>query len=166
MQEKLSAMMDGEWNDQDIDRLIASLNEDEDCASCWREFHLISDAMRERPALSPDFMSRFSDRLDAEPIVVAPGAMRRKQQPVRRRWVAMSMAASIVIVGATAWYVTRSANSQQMAAPYVAVNQPAAQDEADVSPYLVAHQDVLGNPGFAHRAVILTEAEAEKPTVH
>jgi sigma-E factor negative regulatory protein RseA len=111
-------------------------------------------------------MSRFSDRLDAEPIVVAPGAMRRKQQPLRRRWVAMSMAASLVIVGATAWYVTRSADPHQMATPYVAVNQPAAQDESDVSPYLVAHQDVLGNPGFTHRAVILTEAEAEKPTVH
>jgi sigma-E factor negative regulatory protein RseA len=165
MQEKLSAMMDSELSDRDLDALIASMNEDDDAAECWHHYHLISDALSGQPAVSGDFMARFAERFDAEPVVLAPGAMRARPAAVKRHWVALSMAASVALVSATAWYVSQPAVNPQ-AAPYVAVNEPAQQADSDINPYLVAHQDVLGNPGFNHRAVILTEADAERKTAH
>jgi len=162
-------MMDGEWADEDIDRLIAAIDEDESCESCWREFHLISDALNRRPIMSDDFMARFHEQFAAEPTVIAPRALRhRRLQVVGKRWVAISMAASVVLVGATAFYVNRSAAvTAPSVGAQIAVNQaPMRPAEVDVNPYLVAHQDVIGNPGLVHRAVILTEAEAEQPVVH
>ena len=168
MQEKLSAMMDGEWDDQDIDRLLAAIDEDESCGSCWREFHLISDALNQRPPMSDGFMARFQEQFAAEPTVIAPRALRHRRHSVGRRWVAISMAASVVLVGATAFYVNRNAAvTTPVIESQIAVNQvPMRPIESDVNPYLVAHQDVIGNPGLTHRAVILTEAEAEQPKAH
>jgi len=169
MQEKLSAMMDGEWDDQELDRLLAAIDEDESCESCWREFHMISDALNQRPLMSDCFMERFRAQFDAEPTMIAPRALRhRRMHGVSRRWVAISMAASVVLVGATAFYVNRSAAvTTPVIESQIAVNQaPMRPVESDVNPYLVAHQDVIGNPGLMHRAVILTEAEAEQPKAH
>ncbi|PHV11578.1 sigma-E factor negative regulatory protein [Chitinimonas sp. BJB300] len=169
MQEKLSAMVDGEWDDHELDKLIAAIDDDEDCATAWRDYHLISDAFNQQPVLSDNFLANFSARLEAEPVVLAPSAMRRRSVMPRKQWAALSVAASVVLVSATAWYVDRG---QGVAAPMVvtdmhaAANQPVVSTrEADaVNPYLQAHQALVGNPGFNHRPVMLTGAEAERVT--
>lgn len=175
MQEKLSAMMDGEWDEHEFAALIAAIDEDDECASNWREFHLISDVMRQQQPMSADFMSRFCERFEDEPVVLAPGAMRRRSGRVNPRWVALSMAASVVLVSATAFYVSRGQGVSavpmvaQVAAnqPQVGVQQVGVPSDADVdvNPYLLAHQAMVGNPGFSHRPVILTGAEAERASV-
>lgn len=169
MQEKLSAMVDGEWDDHELDKLIAALDEDEASAGAWRDYHLISDALNQQPLLSDNFLANFTARLDAEPVVLAPSAMRRRAMKPRKQWMALSMAASVVLVSATAWYIDRG----QGVTSAVVVNdlQPAANQPlvatraADtVNPYLQAHQALVGNPGFNHRPVVLTGAEAERVT--
>ncbi|WP_051318797.1 sigma-E factor negative regulatory protein [Chitinimonas koreensis] len=168
MQEKLSAMLDGEWDDHELEAMLAAIDREEGCAEAWRDYHLISDAMNRRPMLSDNFLANFSARLDAEPIVLAPAALRRRSLAPRKHWVALSMAASVALVSATAWYVGRGQAGgvpQLETELRVAANQPsqAARPAADeVNPYLVAHQALVGNPGFNHRPVILTGAEAER----
>ncbi|GAB3249991.1 sigma-E factor negative regulatory protein [Chitinimonas naiadis] len=173
MQEKLSALMDGEWDDHELEKLIAAMDQDE-ASSSWRDYHLIGDAMNQRAVLSDDFMANFSARLDAEPAILAPNALRRRGFVPGKRWVAMSMAASVVLVSATAWYVAGSMPGSSVVTPSqlatasslpVAANQAAQPVADDLNPYLVAHQTMLGNPGFNHRAVILTGAEAERAVV-
>ncbi|SFZ72521.1 sigma-E factor negative regulatory protein [Chitinimonas taiwanensis] len=166
MQEKLSAMVDGEWDDHELEKLIASIDQDESCAQAWHDYHLISDAMRQQPVVSDCFLAKFSARLEAEPVVLAPSALRRRPAAPRKQWVALSMAASVALVSATAWYVGRAQGGSLPAAELqVAANQPApraAQNVDALNPYLQAHQAMVGNPGFSHRPVILTGAEAER----
>ncbi|WP_269533370.1 sigma-E factor negative regulatory protein [Chitinimonas sp. BJYL2] len=164
MQDKVSAMMDGEWDDHELDAVLQSMKQDPDCADSWQTYHLIGDAMNACPGLPDDFMDRFSARLADEPAILAPNAMRRPHRAMPgKRWVAVSMAASVALVSATAWYVGGARGvavspTQMVAAPMKA---PRVQGEA-VNPYLVAHQAMLGNPGYVHRPVILSGAEAER----
>lgn len=170
MQEKLSALMDGEWDDHELEQLIAAMDQD-DFTTAWRDYHMIGDAMNQRDVLSGDFLTNFSARLDAEPAILAPNALRRRGFVPGRRWVALSMAASVALVSATAWYVVGGMSGNGEMAPAqlanasnlpVAANQAAQPVSDELNPYLVAHQTMLGNPGFSHRAVILTGAEAER----
>lgn len=173
MQEKLSAMMDGEWDEREFADLIAAMDEDDECAGNWHSFHLISDVMKQQQPMSGDFMSRFSERFEAEAVVLAPNALRRRNGRVSPRWVALSMAASVALVSATAFYANRGAQGD--AAPAivaVAANQPQAQPvqnvDLEANPYLLAHQAMIGYPGYptiSHRPVILTGAEAERAAV-
>ncbi|NOY63369.1 MAG: sigma-E factor negative regulatory protein [Gammaproteobacteria bacterium] len=41
----VSSMVDDELNDADISQLIQRLNDDEEMQRCWRDYHLISDAL-------------------------------------------------------------------------------------------------------------------------
>lgn len=171
MQEKLSAMVDGEWDDHELEKLIAAIDQDESFAEAWHDYHLISDALKQQPVLSDNFLANFSAKLDAEPVVLAPSAMRRRSVAPRRQWVALSMAASVALVSATAWYVGRGQGvTTPMASSelQVAANQPlsVAVPADAVNPYLQAHQALVGNPGFGHRPVILTGAEAERAVAH
>ncbi|MEH6459508.1 sigma-E factor negative regulatory protein [Chitinimonas sp. JJ19] len=172
MQEKLSAMVDGEWDDHELDALMASISQEEG-ADAWRDYHLIGDAMNQRSVLSGDFMANFSTRLEQEPAILAPNAMRRRVAVPHKRWVALSMAASVVLVSATAWYVSSARGLTVPGTPagneLLAANQPikvAPQVVEEVNPYLFAHQAMSGNPGFSHKPVILTGAEAERAVGH
>lgn len=168
MQEKISAMLDGEWDDQELAQLMASIEDEEtESSSCWQTYHLIGDAMNQRCGLSGQFMANFSARLESEPVILAPNALRRRRLPVpARRWVAFSVAASVALVSATAWYAGGNQIMNQpaggVAQVVVAANQPS--QTAEQNPYLLAHQAMVGNPGFSHRPVILTGAEAERIT--
>ncbi|MFC4159199.1 sigma-E factor negative regulatory protein [Chitinimonas lacunae] len=162
MQEKLSAMIDGELDDHELDALLSALDEED--SRDWDTCHLIGDALNQHSVLSSDFMERFSARLDAEPIVIAPAAIKRRRQLPRRRWVALSMAASVAFVSATAWYVGRPALSHD-AETIVSANAPVATPvlrEAVDNPYLAAHQSLVGSTTVLHRPVILTGQEAER----
>jgi sigma-E factor negative regulatory protein RseA len=162
MQEKLSALMDGELDEHEFAQLLADIDKDEACATQWHHYHLISDAMKGQTMMSADFMDRFSARLEAEPVVITPRALRRRVPLASPRWVALSMAASVVLVSATAWYVGREVPAAGMPTELqLAANQPRAAD-VEVNPYLLAHQAMSGNPGFSHKPVILTGAEAER----
>ncbi|WP_374356980.1 sigma-E factor negative regulatory protein [Chitinimonas sp.] len=161
MQEKFSAMIDGELDEREFAELMAEFDADDECAEQFGQYQLISDALSGQAMMSDDFMSRFSARLEQEPVVLAPHAMRRPRT-LDRRWVALSMAASVALVSATAWYVGHGQIYAAPAEATVAANQ--VMSEADASPYLLAHQAMVGNPGFYHKPVILTGAEAERHT--
>lgn len=169
MQDKISALIDGELPANELDGLLTQLAQSPDNRKAWRDYQLISDAIANQQAapVSIDFMQRFSDRLEREPIVVAPAALRRQRPKLpKRHLVAMSMAASIALVSATAWYVNRSAIPGAMPNETVITvakaSRPASSVSADtVSPYLAAHQSLVGGFSTARRPVILTGAEAE-----
>jgi sigma-E factor negative regulatory protein RseA len=61
----------------------------------WRLYHLISDAMQDTPVLSAGFAARVSEKLAAEPTVVAPN--RLEAQP--RAWFALPTAAAASLAG-------------------------------------------------------------------
>jgi sigma-E factor negative regulatory protein RseA len=148
--EQISAFADGELSDAQADVVLASLRTEQGLAA-WNAYHLIGDAARSDEtavAMSPDFFSKFSARLDAEPTIIAPAHADRQQQvratagkPMMRRFaipaLALSLAAAIVIIlqpqpaavvatGTAATGVVTAATSTPASTPQTASNAPAA----------------------------------------
>lgn len=79
--ESISAMTDGELSDAQLDSLLASLNEAES-KDAWEIYHQIGDVLRSEELAIPfsaDFSQRFSEKLNAEPVILAPAAMQKSK---------------------------------------------------------------------------------------
>ena len=164
MKDKLSALMDGELDDKSAAEVIEQLGRDPEATQTWRTYQLISDAMRESQLLSSDFTARLSERLAAEPTVLAPRAMHRAPQ----RWFAVSAAASVVAaVGLVGWLAF--APQPQLSPPVAAVQAPPEKPNTIPMPtaandYLLAHQGFsprLSLQGMAPYVRTVSEQTAE-----
>jgi sigma-E factor negative regulatory protein RseA len=131
MNERISALMDGELDDQAAAELIQALGAQREALGTWRVYHLISDAIRENQPLP--------DRIGA---------------PARpRRRVALPIAASLAAVSLVGWLAF--APQQEAAQPQVAQAVPAPTAPGPVAvplptatgDYLLAHQGV--SPRFS-----------------
>lgn len=112
--------MDGELEDSAAESLFKTLSNEAELRRTWDAFHLIGDALRRAPELSPDFSRRVMDCLADEPTVLAPFSAQR--QPRATRFF-VPLAASIMGIGAVAW-VAQSLNQPEPAP--VALSTPAA----------------------------------------
>ena len=145
MKSKISAMMDGELRDAELGESLQALRNEAEALETWRQYHLISDALRDTRVLSSGFSERFASRLEQEPAILAPVALPRAAERGRYRH-ALAIAASIAgvaMVGAIAY--TQFPDSPQFAlAPS---KTPAAQPDVarvalprEANDYLLAHQ--------------------------
>ncbi|MBI1889651.1 MAG: sigma-E factor negative regulatory protein [Burkholderiales bacterium] len=78
IQEQISALVDGELSDVQVDQVLAVLRTPQGRAA-WEDFHRIGDSLRSDDmafAMSEDFVDRLSARLEAEPAIVAPVIVR------------------------------------------------------------------------------------------
>src|SRR5213592_4896619 len=94
MNDKISALMDGELDEKSAAEMIDWLGRDGEALHAWRAYHLISDAMRDSCMLSDGFAARVAARLSGEPALLAPA---RLQAESRKRLV-LSAAASVAAV--------------------------------------------------------------------
>lgn len=72
--EQISALADGEVQEQQLDMVLDALRQSEARAE-WDIYHQIGDVLRSDEmavALSPGFAARMAARLDAEPPILAP----------------------------------------------------------------------------------------------
>lgn len=114
MTEKISAMMDGELEGQELNEPLSAIAADGAARDSWRTYHLISDALRGDAILSADCARRVSQRLAQEPALIAPlpGPVR---EPARPRWfVPSALAASVAAVAFVGWVAL---GPQRAAAP-------------------------------------------------
>lgn len=145
--EKLSALMDDELDPGELDDLLKALRENDALLADWHDWRLTSDVLKGHANCPSVFMASFSERLAAEPIVVAPRRMLRKQQSVRRLLAPLTVAASVAFVGVAVW---RFNQPQESLAPMAQVAQ---ETESTLRAYLAAHRESDGNP-FAEREVV------------
>ena len=154
MKEKLSALVDGEFQDNDLRTHLARIKSDAELRTAWNTYHLIGDALRGH--VCPDLTSRVVARLLAEPTLLAP--QRPQSSPRRLGWIAMSGAslAAVTLVVWTASPIWRSEPqlagnpaSVEMAGagdgPVSTVSLPATDpgslvSAAEFENYLLAHQ--------------------------
>ena len=169
----VSAFVDGELDDAEVDRVIDALLASDELADFWSDAHRAGDWMRSDEVIGVgdghSFLRRFSARLASEPAIVA--APRGGRSRSRRFWIrtglpGASVAAALVVV---AWVAVPFGGSDDKAArsaaatgvPTVAIVQVARPDEGAVRPagfktvdperltdYLAAHGDVTP---FAYR---------------
>jgi sigma-E factor negative regulatory protein RseA len=146
MNDKISALMDGELDDGSAAELIDWLGRDGDAQRAWRAYHLIGDAMRGSRVLSDSFTPRVAVRLSAEPALLAPARL----QAEPRKWLALSAAASVAAVSLVGWLAF--APQRDVGTLQAQVTQAPAKPPAIVplpsgtNDYLLAHQ------GFSPRA--------------
>jgi sigma-E factor negative regulatory protein RseA len=148
MNDKISALMDGELDEKSAAEMIDWLGRDGDALRVWRAYHLISDAMRDGCLLSDGFAARIAARLSAEPALLAPARL----QAEPRKWLVLSAAASVAAVSLVGWLafapqreVPPPQAAQASATPLK--KQPAIVPlPSGTNDYLLAHQ------GFSPRA--------------
>ena len=138
MNEKFSALMDGELPQREIAAVVGELVTSKDQQNAWYEWHAARDALQGQYALSPEFMRQFSARLAAEPIVIAPQQWRTPFLS-KKLLVPLSAAASLMFVGLAVWQFSPQALAPQnmAAAPTTLLKA------AEVHPYLKMHRDGL-----------------------
>ncbi|WP_432720133.1 sigma-E factor negative regulatory protein [Jeongeupia wiesaeckerbachi] len=150
----MSALIDSELDTAAGAAVLRQLGADGELTQDLQDWQLISDAMHDHPILSPDFMTRFSARLAAEPVVIAPHALKRKRSFLKRALVPFSAAASIAFVGVASWQAytggmgaTAPLPGAPAAIERVASNETTANVDADrIHDYLVAHREDAGSP--------------------
>lgn len=134
MKEQISALMDDELSPDGLEYLFTAVKSDNQIGECWTTYHLIGDVMRGNPLCSPDFKKRLMQKLEAEPVVLAPRNIRRERKPML--WSVAASAAAVLFVG---WVVLQQQVPGDNATPAVAV----AQNSPNIpSEYLYAHQAV------------------------
>ena len=101
MKSKISAMMDGELSDAELDESLRALRSDGEALDTWRRYHLISDALRDTQVLSSGFSERLALRMEEEPAILAPKAAPPARQARYRRALAVAASlAGVAMVGA------------------------------------------------------------------
>lgn len=77
MKEKLSAFIDGELSDTEMQEVLLALKGDAELRQAWSRYHLVRSAIQGHSATRPgdDFAQRIAHQLAAEPAVLAPSAM-------------------------------------------------------------------------------------------
>ncbi len=73
----MSALMDGELDGSQVASLRTAWRTDRQCRADWHAYHLIGDVLRSEELAAPAtrngaFMSRLRERLECEPVVLAP----------------------------------------------------------------------------------------------
>lgn len=84
--ESISAMADGELSDAQLDSLLASLD-DASGKDTWEIYHQIGDVLRSEElavTFSADFSQKFSARLENEPLILAPAALKKNRSDQER----------------------------------------------------------------------------------
>lgn len=128
----LSDLMDEEAAGRGRAETVKRLCRDEAARERWALYHEIGDAMRGAPLLSPGFNEAFRERLAAEPTVLAP-RLRLRAAPV-----ALALAASLAVVSVIALLPGLNGDA---GAPQVAQQERPRSMEAQMAPYLAAHQE-------------------------
>jgi len=144
MNERISALMDGEVEESELTGELVRLRTNADLRRTWDTYHLIGDTLRGHGA--PALAARVSERLANEPTVLAP--QRRRARRGRIIQFGFSAAAGLAGIALVAWLALPGLNtdSQQVAASATtgvprAASVPAAPPVAvGVDDYLLAHQ--------------------------
>ena len=126
MKERISALMDGELDDQAAGAAIDELGRDPAARETWRVYHLISDAVRE------------NQRLPQPQVLRVPP----------RRWAPLPIAASLAAVALVGWLAFAPQQPTPLPQPAVA-QAPAPKAASGPVPLPTAARDYM----LAHQAV-------------
>ncbi len=101
MNEKISALMDGELDAREMQDSIREMRTDREAQKCWDQYHLIGEAMRKDLPNQIDsaFFQRVSEAVAQENIPVSqPLPQSTEKHGVSRQVVGFAMAASVAMV--------------------------------------------------------------------
>lgn len=180
---QVSALVDGELDDDVVERAIDALLASDDLADFWADAHRAGDWMRSDEVVGVGdgrlFLRRFSALLAGEPTILAPPRVslaRSKRFWVKTGLPGASVAAALLVVAWVAMPLHRDGGDKSASATPTVVIVPATaaeRDIADVTPlrsvdperlsdYFAAHRDVtpFGYRGASARPAAYTPQSA------
>jgi sigma-E factor negative regulatory protein RseA len=171
MKAKISALMDGELDAQELNEPLSALGRDAEAFQTWRTYHLISDTLQGRALLANDCRRRVVARLADEPILIGP-LPSDVARPQRARWfVPSALAASMAAVALVGWMAfAPQQKTGPLLAPVASAPQPArAASQAPVRlpmtaatrDYLIAHQALSPRNSLQGMAPFVRSVSAE-----
>jgi len=141
MNERISALMDGELDQSELGHNLKRLASDHELRNTWETYHLIGDALRGHAGQG--YAAKVEARLADEPMVLAP--KREHSSAQRAGWLGMSMAAGLAAVVLVAWMALPQ-TKQELPPPVATApastpaKVPATAVAAEVEDYVLAHQ--------------------------
>lgn len=170
--DRISELMDSELEGSEAQQMLRRLKDDPELRERWDKFHLIGDALRGEPPLSPRFSASLATRLAAEPTVLAPH--RSKSAPERMLTYALSAAASLSAAALVAWVAlapTAPAGNQSSIAqrtivapaPVEPVALASVPSEGRMNEYLLAHQGFSPSTALQGLAPYIRSVTAVRP---
>ncbi|MCW5626456.1 MAG: sigma-E factor negative regulatory protein [Burkholderiales bacterium] len=146
--ERISALMDGELDDQEAAHTCSRLKNEAELADGWATYHLIGDVLRGERLCDPALLDRIRPALEAEPTVLAP----RRVSPLQRpRSIALSAAASAAGVAVVAWLAFFDHPGGTADAPIAPARVAGAVSDAGAVPNLARADSTVNEYLFAHQ---------------
>ncbi|MGH8671474.1 MAG: sigma-E factor negative regulatory protein [Burkholderiales bacterium] len=136
MSDEISALMDSELAQEDLQRILTQLRQRPELGQRWLVYHMIGDTLRDTVTPhSPRFISGFSQRLASEPTILAP----RRTPKFIRPALLVSAAASLSAVAVAAWIALQPGTDNETIPTMV-------QRAPDLAAYMIAHQEFTPGP--------------------
>lgn len=154
MNDKVSALLDGDLDEQATRRVFDGLKRDPDLRRDWEAYCLIGDVLRGDREGSDDFVARVMGNLDAEPTLLAPRSA-AESTTRQRMWQSMLPIAASVMGAAAVGLVAATLYKQESPAPQMLAGTPGVKvvsaavparpvvqsgDDRVLREYLFAHQ--------------------------
>jgi len=141
MKTRLSEFIDGELPAHDAEVLFNELKRSQNLRGCWREYHLIGDALKDETWLDGDITAAVMRALQDEPVVLAPAL----SGPGRMQRTLLALAATLAGVAVVGWVALAPQQAPAPTGALVAqreavVAEPVRQASREMQNYLVAHQ--------------------------
>lgn len=149
--ERLSALVDDELPPNEIGGEIHKLTQSEGARQSWSRYHLIGDAMRREigSIYDPGLAQSISRRLQDEPVVLAPAAIKGPGFSRLKTLTGLAVAASLA--GVAVVLTPQMINPQGSASPPVLAEQPAAENTTYVLAQDGTRWEMLKKPAVESR---------------
>ncbi|MFM2408875.1 MAG: hypothetical protein RL358_1617 [Pseudomonadota bacterium] len=140
MNNKISAMMDGELFEDEADSVMTQLKASDAARKNWEIYHLIGDVLRQPDSIHREISSSVHELMRNEPTILAP---KRMGMTEKFRNIALSAAASVMALGVVAWMSLQVAPQQmpQLAMQQSQLHPVNFQVKSLSNEYLLAHQE-------------------------
>lgn len=160
MNEKISAWLDGELDNDMADWVLDQVEKQDPMHETCQLYQLIGDSMRGEGATKSDFMSRFDAKLALEPTPIASKRVSKSiGQKVKSHWYsAAASVAALGMVGLMAYQTGRNQPSELIVQGPATVAQ-----QQGMNDYLVVHQQMSGNFS-GHDGVMLATMPLDNST--
>ncbi len=144
MKEQLSALMDGEVDLDESPHLYTALCKSEEAGKCWFTYHLIGDTLRGDLRMQSGLCARVMDKLEAEPVVLAPRRRLRDRMPSMA-----PLAASVAAVAFVGWVVWQSQGiAVQVGTPATPTMAKNELPPEALNNYMLAHHEYAPSNGL------------------
>ena len=135
--EEVSLLVDGELDEDRVERVCRGLRASA-AVETWVCYHVIGDALRGQCQPIRGFAARFSDKLEAEPTVLAP---RARPAPAAVALAIAATAAAVSVVGWVALKTMPGVGTEVVTTAQQASMVRPADRRPVVNEYLLAHQE-------------------------